>query len=256
MVTKYTRKPEVQIDEGSFKQIGGDHERVQIRLPIGLSGANPQVWDTRPRVVTGEIPTQPGLNQTRLEQLAVTYTAPRKGCRYRDPPEVKRAFRRARTEDTEAAWKAAQGLRRKVRDEWQQAKVFFFFAPFCHCKLKRVQVPVPTAAYAASHASRTGREAAGLRSLLPASVCQELVQSWRRASSSKLRRAAISGHRADERRVNGKLCAVPKRQAVADDLDAPRVVDRHIDVHGSQRDVAPDTRSGFLADAGDGPFEG
>ena len=86
MVTKYTRKPEVQIDEGSFKQIGGDHERVQIRLPIGLSGANPQVWDTRPRVVTGEIPTQPGLNQTRLEQLAVTYTAPRKGCRYRRPP--------------------------------------------------------------------------------------------------------------------------------------------------------------------------
>ena len=64
---------------------------------------------------------------------------------------------------------------------------FFFPAPFCHCKLKRVQVPVPTAAYAASHASRTGREAAGLRSLLPASVCQELVQSWRRASSSKLR---------------------------------------------------------------------
>ena len=118
VVTKYTRKPEVQIDEGSFKQIGGDHERVQIRLPIGLSGANPQVWDTRPRVVTGEIPTQPGLNQTRLEQLAVTYTAPRKGCRYRDPPEVKRAFRRARTEDTEAAWKAAQGLRRKARDEW------------------------------------------------------------------------------------------------------------------------------------------
>ena len=64
---------------------------------------------------------------------------------------------------------------------------FFFSAPFCLCKLKRVQVPVPTAAYAASHASRTGREAAGLRSLLPASVCQELVQSWRRASSSKLR---------------------------------------------------------------------
>ena len=65
--------------------------------------------------------------------------------------------------------------------------IVFFSAPFCHCKLKRVQVPVPTAAYAASHASRTGREAAGLRSLLPASVCQELVQSWRRASSSKLR---------------------------------------------------------------------
>ena len=182
---------------------------------------------------------------------------------------------------------------------------------------------------------RTGREAAGLRSLLPASICKELVQSWRRASSTKLRlegelqesgrertlrrngdeatpaqnpcclggvadsgrgtgcarpgeeankgggflspassnletkhdqataaaavdlgvrlpgfasrgiadgptrvvvgsvmRAAIAGHRADERGINGKLRAVPKRQTVADDLDAPRIVDQHINVHG------------------------
>jgi len=41
-------------------------------------------------------------------------------------------------------------------------------------------------------------------------------------------RAAISGHWAD---VNGKLCSVPRRQAFADDLDAPRIVDRNIDVH-------------------------
>ena len=40
---------------------------------------------------------------------------------------------------------------------------------------------------AAGDASRTGREAAGLRSLLPASACQELVQGWWRASSTKLR---------------------------------------------------------------------
>ena len=66
-------------------------------------------------------------------------------------------------------------------------------------------------------------------------------------------RAAISGHRADERGVNGKLCAVPKRQAVADDsLDDPRIVDEQIDDHGGQRDIAPDTR----LDAGDGVFEG
>ena len=40
---------------------------------------------------------------------------------------------------------------------------------------------------AAGDASRTGREAAGLRSLLPASACQELVLGWWRASSTKLR---------------------------------------------------------------------
>ena len=68
-------------------------------------------------------------------------------------------------------------------------------------------------------------------------------------------RAAISGHRADELGVHGKLYAV-KRQAAADDLDAPCIVDRPIDVHGGQCDVAPDTRPGFLADAGDGAFEG
>ena len=45
----------------------------------------------------------------------------------------------------------------------------------CNCKSRRVQVPVPTAVYGDGDASRTGREAAGLRSLLPASVCQELV---------------------------------------------------------------------------------
>eukprot|EP00439_Symbiodinium_sp_Y106_P033867 s4279_g4.t1 len=68
-------------------------------------------------------------------------------------------------------------------------------------------------------------------------------------------RAAISGHRADELGVHGKLYAV-KRQAAADYLDAPCIVDRPIDVHGGQCDVAPDTRPGFLADAGDGAFEG
>ena len=102
----------------------------------------------------------------------------------------------------------------------------------------------------------TASAAVDLGVRLPAFAPRSIADGPTRAVFSSVMRAAISGHRADERRVNGKLCSVPKRQAVADDLDAPRVVDRHIDVHGSQRDVAPDTRSGFLADAGDGPFEG
>ena len=73
--------------------------------------------------MAGEIPAQPGLNQTRVEQLAVQYTQPRRGTRYRDPPAVRRAFRTARQRDTEEAWKAAQQGRRKARDEWRQAKV-------------------------------------------------------------------------------------------------------------------------------------
>ena len=68
-------------------------------------------------------------------------------------------------------------------------------------------------------------------------------------------RGTFAGHRADERGINGKLRAVPKRQAVSDDLDAPRIVDRHITVHGGYRDIASDPRPG-LADAGDGAFRG
>ena len=60
----------------------------------------------------------------------------------------------------------------------------FLNSPFCNCKSRRVQVPVPTAVYGDGDASRTGREAAGLRSLLPASVCQELVQGWWRSQES------------------------------------------------------------------------
>ncbi|CAE7734694.1 R1A1-element\ORF2 [Symbiodinium sp. CCMP2592] len=118
VATKNSRKPEVHIDEGS-----GDHERIEVRLPVSLGKSPGPEWDTRPRVVTGEIPPQPGLNQTRMEQLAEQYTQPRKGNRYRDPPDVRQAFRRARKEDTETAWKAAQVLRRRARDSWHEAKV-------------------------------------------------------------------------------------------------------------------------------------
>ncbi|OLP92349.1 hypothetical protein AK812_SmicGene25862 [Symbiodinium microadriaticum] len=66
-------------------------------------------------------------------------------------------------------------------------------------------------------------------------------------------RMSSSGHRDHEGGINGKLHPVLKRQAVANDLDAPRIVDRHIDVHGCKRDIArrlPGTH------AGDGAFEG
>ena len=123
VVTKGTKKPVVTIEEGSFRQTGGDHERIRIELPVRGEGPPAAVWDTRPRVMAGEIPAQPGLNQTRVEQLAMQYTQPRRGTRYRDPPAVRRAFRTARQSDTEEAWKAAQQARRKARDEWHQAKV-------------------------------------------------------------------------------------------------------------------------------------
>ena len=65
----------------------------------------------------------------------------------------------------------------------QSAATFFFATASQGGSRSRCQLQ----STAAGDASRTGREAAGLRSLLPASVCQEFVQGWWRASSTKLR---------------------------------------------------------------------
>jgi len=102
----------------------------------------------------------------------------------------------------------------------------------------------------------TASAAVKLGVCLPAFASRRIADGPTWVVVGSVMRAAISGNRADERSVNGKLCAVPQWEAVADNLDAPRIVDRHIDVHCGQRDVAPDTSPGFLADACDGALEG
>eukprot|EP00439_Symbiodinium_sp_Y106_P008399 s6921_g1.t1 len=47
-------------------------------------------------------------------------------------------------------------------------------------------------------------------------------------------RFAVPKKGADKRSIDGELGAVPEREAVAYDLDAPGVVDGHIKVHGRQ----------------------
>ena len=44
------------IEEGSYRQIGGDHERLRVSIPLECSPLPVQQGETRPRVVTGEIP--------------------------------------------------------------------------------------------------------------------------------------------------------------------------------------------------------
>ena len=82
------------------------------------------------------------------------------------------------------------------------------------------------------HDQATAAAAVDLGVLLPAFASRGIADGQTRVVVGSVMRAAIAGHRADERGINGKLRAVPKRQAVADDLDAPRIVDRHINVHG------------------------
>ena len=112
----------MHIAEGSYKQIGGDHDRVHATLTLARPLPILQSM-TRPRAVCGEIPAQVCLNQTKVQELADKFTQPRKGVRYRDPSHVKAAFRRARREGSEACWKEAQQARRAARDQWLEAKV-------------------------------------------------------------------------------------------------------------------------------------
>ena len=67
------RRSVTQIAEGSYKHIGGDHERLSIALNFGPRPQQAQHTDTRPRVVTGTIPSQVILNQIQMEKLATEY---------------------------------------------------------------------------------------------------------------------------------------------------------------------------------------
>ena len=67
--------------------------------------------------------------------------------------------------------------------------------------------------------------------------------------------SAIPRNRANQSRIDGELGTMPEREAVAYDLDAPAVVDGHIEVHGRQSNVTTNAGSGFLADPRDGPLD-
>ena len=49
---------------------------------------------------------------------------------------------------------------------------------------------------------------------------------------------------------------MPQREAVGDDLNAPFVRDRHVEVHVRKPDVAGDTGTGLTTDSRDGMLKG
>ena len=71
---------------------------------------------------------------------------------------------------------------------WTTFCFFFFFRTFLKLQVtRRVRSLCQLQTTVAGHALSMGREAVGLRSLLPASVGEELVQCWGRAGSTQLR---------------------------------------------------------------------
>ena len=91
---------------------------------------------------------------------------------------------------------------------------------------------------------------------LPPLAARSVAQGTARVGGSPGLRQPLARHRADEGRIDRELRAVPQVEAVARDFDAPCVVDRHVEVHGRQGDVAPDTRAGLLANPGYSAFKG
>ena len=63
-------------------------------------------------------------------------------------------------------------------------------------------------------------------------------------------RRSVLRDRADDGGIHRNLRAMPERQPIANDLDAPRIRDRHMGVHCCQAHIPPHTRACFLANTG------
>ncbi|CAE7939851.1 unnamed protein product [Symbiodinium sp. KB8] len=102
------RRSVTQIAEGSYKHIGGDHERLSIALNFGPRPQQAQHTDTRPRVVTGTIPSQVILNQIQMEKLATEYRFRAKASGIVIRPKSERPFavpEERSKERAKGAWK-------------------------------------------------------------------------------------------------------------------------------------------------------
>ena len=106
----------------SCRQIGTDHERGHGHIWLGR-GKEGQLSPTGPRQVVRQVPELGHLDQATLEQVARDFTRPRRSAGYKDPPEVKRAWKHAKVQRTTQAWKAAMAARRTARQQWQAQRI-------------------------------------------------------------------------------------------------------------------------------------
>ena len=120
---KNCRMSSLSIEVDSYKQIGGDHERVSCDFPLRTGESPPPLRAvTRPRFVTTKLPSLHRVDQKVLQDLAKKCTAPRPGLRYRDPPDVKDLYAKAKQTGSENDWKTAHKARRKAQEEWRHAR--------------------------------------------------------------------------------------------------------------------------------------
>ena len=118
MLCAGVRRGACTIHVDSHKALGSDHECISACFTI----KTPRVFSrttTGPREWTGFSGVISQMDQGIIEQLAKQCTKPRRGTAYRDPEEVKKAFRQARVLKTATAWKHALSLRKQARKKWE-----------------------------------------------------------------------------------------------------------------------------------------
>ena len=113
-----------QIHQGSHLVLGTDHELLSVKYTID-KGKPYRSHNTRPRVWTGarDVKVISHLDQGVLKDLARKCTKPKPSYSYRDPDEVKQAFRAARRDPSAGAWTRARNFRKKARRAWEEERL-------------------------------------------------------------------------------------------------------------------------------------
>ncbi|CAE7202627.1 unnamed protein product [Symbiodinium sp. CCMP2592] len=118
MAVKHMRVHAWNIHEESFMTIGTDHELTEGSFVVDGRREFPRV-ETKPRVWTGGVSIIESMDQGVVEDLARRCTRPVRGQGYRDPDNVRKAFKAAKASGSSAQWKSALKLRREARQQWE-----------------------------------------------------------------------------------------------------------------------------------------
>ncbi|CAE7776695.1 unnamed protein product [Symbiodinium sp. CCMP2456] len=112
----------VEIHKDSYMTVGTDHELLSTEVTLRASKGGER-YSTQPRVWIGGPKHVPAITQDLLVEMGKECTRPRRSTAYRDPPEVKDAFREARAKRLPALWTLARNLRKGARKTWEQQRL-------------------------------------------------------------------------------------------------------------------------------------
>ena len=110
------------IHTDSYMKLGTDHELCHAECVVAEKQRYPR-HESAPRQWIGGITQIDYLDQNKVEEVAQHCTKPAPGKGYRDPKEVKQAFKQAKISGAPQAWKQALKQRKEARRKWEQARL-------------------------------------------------------------------------------------------------------------------------------------